>query len=581
MTVFAIGHRYRILVSAAGPALLMTGFGWLVTALPAMVLPYFPTQDGPAHLNTTLVWSALSSGSNSFLAQYFDLRSLPLTNQLASWLIAGAARVVQVPVAGDAAWIAIFGVFVAIVTVNLAFIGRRAIAFAPLFFVVVVGFLTSMGFMNFVIALIPFAQTVFLVNRGSDRAPARWVLAVLVCSAVTYIAHPLAGFGLAAALGPFAVGYLALGAVAAWPRARRLVRIEGTLHWRVPLACGLACLLLLLLALHDARLQMETYLPLAEQDLIAAPAGEMPAGGPMSRVLKLLSFAYLVSFSALDFAFAGMFGLVVTVLAWRRVRSFYIERRLRPADSWLVAMMTLVALIVVVPRRIEYFLPDRLSACLLLVVIVWLATQWLDRLTFRRLLVAGIVLNVGLLLWRLDRAAAIDTTLAEYASVGAVLPDGATVIGLSSKGAAGCSTVLLSPLPCRFQPTAHFIGRVIAGREIAWLSNYQLASTAGYFSVSLVESWADLDPLISAGLATLRWDTPQSAAATHRIVEGLAGLLSRKPVDAIVVWDDAVVQGKPGSPFLAGIAPALTLYQETFVSKPLGAARVFLLKAPP
>ncbi len=576
---FHISTRARLIWSAAGPALLMTVFGWLVTALPAVVLPYFPTQDGPAHLNTTLVWSALSSGGNGLFARYFELQPVPLTNRLATWLIAAAARVVQAPFAGNAAWITVFGVFVATVTVNLAIIGQRAIAFAPLFLAVVVGFLTSMGFMNFVIALAPFAQTVFLVNRGSRRAPARWVLAVLVCSAVTYIAHPLAGLGLAAALGPFAVGYLALGAVAAWPRARRLVRVEGTFYWRVPLACGLACLLLFLLALHDARQQMETYLLLAEHALTPAPAEGMPASGPMSRLLKLLSFAYLVSFSALDFVFAAMFGLVVTVLGWRRIRAFHTDRRLRLADSWLAAMVTLVALIVVAPRRIEYFLPDRLAACLLLVVILWLATHWLDRLTFRRLLVAGIVLNIGMLLWRLDRAAAIDTTLAEYASVGAVLPEGATVIALSSKGAAGCSTVVVSPLPCRFQPTAHFIGRVIAGRQIAWLSNYQLASTAGYFPVALRESWADLDPMISAGLASLRWDTPQSAAATNRLVEGLADLLRRKPVDAIVVWDDAVAQGNPASPLLAGIAPALTLYRETFVSKPLGAARVYLRRS--
>ena len=567
---------------AAGLVLLMTLFGWVVEALPALVFRYFPTQDGPAHLYTSMVLSALHSGSDHGLGRYFELRQVPFANQLANWLIAGAAQLVRMPYAESAAWVAVFGAFAATVTVNLAAAGTRAVAFAPMFFVIAAGYLTNMGFINFLIALILFAQTVFVVQQGLCRPSIGRVLAVAVLSGVTYAAHPLAGLSLAAALGTFAAGYLGLGALAAWPSARRVVQVEGGFSWLVPLGCGLACSLLLGLSVHDAWSQIERFSTEMAGVIDRSPASQAPGDGPLSRLVKLLSFSYLISFSAIDLVFAGVFGLIVAWLIWRRGLAFYQQRRLLLADSWLVAIVVLTVLIMTVPHWFEGYLPDRLTACFLILLVVWLATQELDRATARRLLVIGVALNIGLLVWRLDRTAAIEGVLAEYATIDAALPDSASVITLSNLPAPGqrCRGVFAGPLPCRFQPTAHFDGRIAAGRKLALLSNYQLAPDAGYFPVALRAPWSDLEPTIPS-LGMLRWNTPALAKATNKVISGLANVLDRQPVDVIVVWDDASVAGEPDQQLRSGIAPILAQYREVFVSKPRGAARVYWRANPP
>ena len=554
----------------------MTLFGWLIDALPALVFRYFPTQDGPAHLYTGMVLSALNTGADHGLGRYFELRQVPLANQLASWLIAAAAHLVRTPYAGSAAWVAIFGAFAATMTVNLAVAGTRAVAFAPLFFVIAAGYLTNMGFINFLIGLILFAQTVFVVQHGLRRPSIGWVLAVAVFSGVTYAAHPLAGLSLAAALGTFAAGYLGLGALAAWPSARRVVQVEGGFSWLVPLGCGLACILLLAMSVHDAWSQIERFSTEMAGVIDRSPASQALGDGPLSRLAKLLSFSYLISFSAIDLVFAGVFGLIVAWLVWRRVLAFYQQRRLLLADGWLVAIVVLMVLTVTVPHRFEGYLPDRLTACFLILLVLWLATQELDRATARRLLAIGVALNMGLLVWRLDRTAVIEGTLAEYATITAALPDGASVITLSNLPAPGqrCRAVDTGPLPCRFQPTAHFDGRIAAGRNLALLSNYQLAPDAGYFPVALRPPWTDLELYIPS-LGMLRWNTPALAKATDKVVSGLAGVLDREPVDVIVVWDNALAQGETDQQLHSGIAPILAHYREVFVSKPRGAARVY------
>ncbi len=552
----------------------MTLFGWAALALPVVAFRYFPTQDGPAHLNTGLLLSALSSEPSPLVARYFEVRPVPFANQLGSWLIAGAAHLVPAAYAESLVWTMVFGGFAAAVTVNLALMG--ATAFAPLLFVIAAGSLTHFGFLNFVIALTLFAQTVFVVQRGLGHASPGWVLAVVALSGATYVAHPLAGLGLAAAECSFAAGYLALGGLAAWPPGREPVRVSGGFSWLVVLACGLAGLLLLLLAVHDAWPQIVRLLDEAASSSASLLANALTGDGPLDRLARLVSSSYLVSYSAIDFVFAGLLSFTIAWLAWRWLRTFLRGRRVLLTDSWLAAVVTLALLVMFVPRRFESFLPDRLSACFFILVIAWLAGQELDRAAARRLLAIGLALNVGLLAWRLDRTIAVESILAEYATVAAALPPGASVLGIESPKELGhrCLEINVGALPCRFQPTAHFLGRAVVGRGVAWLSNYQFASEAGYFPVTLRAPWNEFS-FYSLRAFDLRWDTPDMARKADALVRGLCELLERDPVDIIVVWDDGTALGKPDQAFLSGIAPLLSRYEKVFVSQPRGAARVY------
>ncbi len=542
--------------------LLMSLFGWLVSAAPVLLFRFFPTQDGPAHYNTAMALAWFESDAGTLFRHYLELRPVQWANRASSAAMTWAAGLGFVPDAERAAWLAIFALFCLTASANLALLRRDAPAFAPLLFVILAGELANLGFMNFLIGMALFTQSAFLIGYGLRRPSWRWICGLLALSWATYLAHPLAGLALGAAAGPVGVCYLVLAILARRPGASRFMRLDASLSPLVPLGCALACLLLLALAAHDALPQVGRFVANTADEF--ARAGSAHADdGPLRRLLKLLSLSYFVSFSPADFAVSGVFGFAAAWLTWQRLRDAR-RRVLGLGDCWLAAILALALLATLVPRRFEAFLPERMTGCLLILLVLWLATQPLDRAAYRRLLAVGLALNAGFLLWRLEWTARIEPILAEYASVGAAIPDGTSVVTINNLPHGlqqNCGHLQERRLPCRFRPTVHFMGRVVGRRPIVLLSNYQFWAASGFFPLAVREPWSGY------------------AHYAERIVPQVAKLLEQRPADVVVVWDEQTARGAADEQFKAEVAAILPHYRKVFTSRPTGAGTIFIRAA--
>ena len=555
---------------------MMVVFGVVVMALPVVSFPYVATQDGGGHYNTAMVLARLESGAGTFFDHYFQLRPTPLANQFASRVMAWLAQLGFAAAAERIAWLLIFTAFSAVVVGNLWILRRDASVYALMFFPIFMGSLVNMGFMNFLFGMVLFTQSLFWLQFGLRRPSIVWSSGMLLLAIAAYIAHPLAGFALGACAGSFAAGYLALWALTARGRA---VRVEGSFSLLVPLGCGLACVALVALAASDALPQIKRFIGSLSSGYSVRPSPSSLAApvvdGLRQRAIDVLGFSNFVSYSPADYCFSAAFALVAIWLAWRRVREYMRERVLRQDDVWLASIALLFVLAMVVSRRFELFLPQRLSACLICVGALWLSTTQLDRAATRWLLLIGLTMNAGFLLWRLDWTESITKVLAEYASVGPHLPDNVTLLSIRSPVAhhqSYCRAIRPRRLPCEFRPALHFMANVIGERNIALLSNYQLDPQTGFFPIAARRPWSQY---VRYARIYENWPRPPDPIEPY-VVDDIVDLLERNPVDVIVTWDEFWVTGGPERAFPEAAQAALRNYTKVFTSSPLGVASVYI-----
>lgn len=244
---------------------------------------------------------------------------------------------------------------------------------------------------------------------------------------------------------------------------------------------------------------------------------------------------------------------------------------MRQEDNWLGSIAALLALALIVPRQFEYFTPDRLFACVLAVVVIWLASTRLDCTAWRILFAAGFLLNAGFLLWRLQWSASINAILSEYASVAPFIPDDTGLISVRTSASylqLYCRAVRPRQLPCGFKPTLHFMGEIVGARPIALLTNYQLQPDAGFFPIGLRARWSEYLRLNRPFEA---WPPPPEHASDLAYA---TALIERRPTNVIITST-----GAPTGLFPAAAESLLADYRKVFTSSPLGAATVYVRNA--
>lgn len=560
--------------SRALPVLLFA-FGLTTIALPLLGFRYVPTQDGPNHYNTAMVLAGLGSDARQFLERYFEVQPSSMSNQLAGRLMVWAVDLGFATMAERLVWLLLFTAFAAVVVGNLFWARREAVVFSLLLFPIFAGVLVNLGFINFLIGLVFFTQSAFLLQAGLHRPSTLWIASMLAAAAATFLAHPLTGLALGAVDASFAVAYLVHRLVA----GRR--QTDPSFSPLVPIGCVLCCLMLLALAAQAALPQIARFFSATANNVangMATTATEVaPPDSLRERLIDVFGLSYFVSYSPADYLFSLGFGLVLAWLLGCWARGLWRRRSWRLEDSWLASIAVLLALAIVVPRNFEYFMPDRLVACLLIVVIIWLSSTHLSRITWRALLAAGILLNSGLLVWRMQWSETITAMLTEYASVAQFIPDETSLLSIrtsTSSQQLNCRAVRPRLLPCGFRPTLHFMSEIIGDRPIALLTNYQLRPDAGFFPIRLRAPWSDYTHL---NASFERWPPPLEKASD--LTDAIA-LVDHEPTDVIVTWDERRATGARPGLFPAAAAPIVSNYSSVFTSSPLGAATVYLRRSP-
>lgn len=324
--------------------------GWLFAALivlhllPIWLLPFAPTQDGPAHLSMAHALRQYGEPEGLYLREYFVQNQEAIPNWFVFFLLSDVLRFLSLPVAEKV----LLSAYVVLLPLSAWYSlgalrpGSRFLAF--LSFPFIYNFLLNMGFYNFSFSLPAFLFSVgfWLRHRGRLGIGHTAILALLVLW--TYFCHPVT---LAVLVGT-------LLTLASW-RTLRLRSFRGLV---APLVASAPAVMLLIAFL---------------QDRIGGNVSDMTFAAKARQLASLYSLVSLdtrlVGFSI---ALSVLLGLLAVAALSRRFR----RRRLLPGDGLLFACLFLIGIYFAAPNEMGQggFVTHRLNLFPFLILILWLGT---------------------------------------------------------------------------------------------------------------------------------------------------------------------------------------------------------------
>jgi len=373
--------------------------------LPIWLVGYFPTQDGPLHVENVL--ALLGYRGSPLLQHWYVANWGAQPNWLTQAILAGLLQWVG-PLTGEKLVLTFYTVLFPLGFRALLPPGRDGWWAALAAFPFVHAFPFQMGFWNFCygLALALLAVGFWLRTRGR-LGPVRWlVLAIL--SVLLFLAHSVAFAGACVAIGVLLSWRFALALSRARGRpARRRVVLRG--YARRAAAAALAAL--------PAAVLLGTWV-LAHSDRASSRL-------PLSELAAKLATSYaLVSIDRREIPLACVVSLVLFVgvvhLALVRAST---ARALRPHDGWLLAALAFAVLYFAVPEVVAAgaHVSDRLALFSLLSVTAWIATGAAPAIVVRRvaLALAGIaVVATGI---RFDKQRMLSAHVEEYVAAASAL----------------------------------------------------------------------------------------------------------------------------------------------------------------
>jgi putative flippase GtrA len=424
--------------------------------LPIWLVAYFPTQDGPLHVENVL--ALLRHSGSPLLQRWYEVNWGVQPNWLTQALLAGALTVVS-PVTAEKAILTGYTLLFPLAFRTVLPRGTRGWWAALAAFPFVHAYPFHMGFWNFCygFALAFLAAGFFLRTRGR-LTPLRFA-ALAVLAVLLFLAHVVAFAGAALAMGTALLWRAALS----WSRAREspsrrraIVRGYGR-RAAVALVAAAPGLVLAGAWLGQHRDHVASRIPLGE---LAAKLAVGYSLVSIDRRELLLSASLMLA----------LFVAFVHLLLARAGRG----PRLRPHDGWLLASLAFVLLYFAVPDVVAAgaHVSDRFSWFALVALVAWIGTGTAPMASLRRVSTALALLAVVALGVRLEKQRDLSALLAEFVSAKEVIEEGRVLLPLA-----------LSPhgprdeagrrLGYRVKPFLHAAGWIVAERGGVDLKNSQ------------------------------------------------------------------------------------------------------------
>jgi hypothetical protein len=432
--------------------------------LPLWSFRYFPSQDGPAHLENALMLKEYDAPDSARYRDFYTINPHPDPNWFGHVLLVALMYFLPPLVAEK---VLLTG-YVVLLPLSLRFALRSlrpgAEWLAVLAFPFVGNGFLHLGFYNFCYSLPMYFVVVGYWLRHRDGLSWKTGAVLALLALVLYFCHIVSLAAACLAVGLLGV-WLSLGEWAAW---RRKGRIGPNPLRRAVWARGVGPALAFLPAAALAVLFLRRQGTATATNVLPIDRLEM-----LFELKALVSYLGIETLVGLGLAVALLFAMGYAGVAWLR--------RGRPDDSG--GLLLLAAAYVVVffaaPQGMSggLFIPQRLSLFPYFALILWLGTQPLGR--FLRGGLVAVALLTALLFLGLHVAsyAVFNDYLDEYLTAAPRIESQATVLPLSfshtGRDAEG------RPLSDRVAPFRHAAGLLAVQRRAVDLANYE--GKVGYF----------------------------------------------------------------------------------------------------
>lgn len=343
--------------------------------LPLWLFTYFPSTDGPVHLNIATIIRDYDDPASTRLRAFFQFNENIEPNIVAHHLIAWLSRVTGILTAEK--------IFLSLWVLLFCLAGRAMVlavnpsggAVSYLLLPTVFSYFAHDGYYNFILGMALCFLGIGLWYTRRARLTAGWLAILAFVGIVTVCTH----------LFSFLMLIFVIGVVTTFDYARKAweARKTGELHDVALAYVGRASILVL------------TFLPgiwivasfVLRHGVTDAVAHEQDK---LNLLKHLLTLSYLYSFDPIEILFFGPLVALLAGLAVRLLIQRARQSRLMPADAFLLVLVCLVGVYFFVPLTTkEVAISQRFLGYITAILIVWLASIELPR-RWRTGLAAGV-----------------------------------------------------------------------------------------------------------------------------------------------------------------------------------------------
>jgi putative flippase GtrA len=507
--------------------------------LPIWLVRFFPTQDGPLHVENVL--ALLRHASSPLLQSWYQANWGAQPNWLTQALLAGLLQAVS-PLTAEKIVLTGYTVLFPLAFRAVLPRGTQGWWAALAAFPFVHAYPFHMGFWNFCYGFaLAFLAFAFWARQRGRLSAARFAgLAAL--AVLLFLAHTVA----------FGAALLAMGAALAWRAGLSLSRAR-----RYP---ARRRLVLRAYALRAGAMVLAASPGLAlAAAWILAHSGHASGRIPLPELAAKLAVGYsLVSIDRreLFLAAAVVLALFVAVVHLALARSGR-GPRLRGHDGWLVAAAIFVALYFAVPDVVAAgaHVSDRFALFALVSVALWIGAGSAPRASQRRIAVGLAAVAVVALAVRFQKQRELSGYLAEFVSAEGAVEEGRVLLPLAfaPQGPRDADGFRLG---YRVKPFLHAAGWIVADRGGVDLKNSQ--ANTDHCPVRFPD---DRNPFRTIAQSLGRMES------TPPCVDLRAA--QRASVDYVLVW--GATRETLGTPCGAALAEQLaSRFEPVFLSQPRG-----------
>lgn len=462
----------------------------LLCLVPIWIFPFFPTQDGAAHVENADLLANYWNHARPEIAAFYTLNPAALTNWVGHLLLA-ALMLFSSPVVAEKLFLSAYVVlFPLTARYALTAISHEARWLALLTLPLVYSLALYKGFYNFCAAIPLYFLLLGYWLRHRDRIRPRSLLVLVILSFLLYGAHVLAWV-----LGALAIGTLALWFVIVDVRRDHLPPVQQLRKRLVPVIVIsiLPAILVLLFVTRGtgAPLQLSTNWRVA--------------------LLILVRMNVLVALDERDFIFAAV---LLASLAGLFLYQLYRKLRTREFavwDGWLAVLAVYFVFFMLVPGSVAggSFVKQRVVMFLVFALLFWLAAQTLAAVVKSAVAIGVAVWVIGLMVIRLDAQRELAAQLQDLYTVTTHIEPHSTILPLTL--ASRIEPDETSTQLSRIRVLLHGVGYVSAVRQLINLTNYEARTDYFPFRYRSEVDPAPYFTKIATGAPKLRLDEYERA----------------------------------------------------------------------
>lgn len=511
---------------------------------PIWAFTYFPSQDGPAHLNSANIVRLYHRLEGAALREYFTLNTRPEPNWAGYLALAGLMDVVPPLTAEKILLTACVTLLMLSIRYALRAVRPGAAWLGVLGFPLATSYLLHVGFYNFACSLPVFFWTVGFWLRRRERAGWGAVLGLMLLSVALFFCHIVSVLAAALALGIATAWRVALD-------ARRGALWRGLRDRALPVA----------VALLPAAV-------LAVVFFMRQGVGNVWHWSPWLLAAKLATLYWLVSFQPAEAVFMVVLVTVFAVVVVRNVRAKQKSGEWCADDGWLAVAVVCFVLYFLMPEEVAGggVVTARLALFAFFALLVWFGTLTFSAAMRRAVRAIGALVAVALVGMHTLTFARTNALLADYCSVASHVESGRTLLALSFDHQGHTPDGRL--VSHRVKPFSHASGYIAVLAGAVDLTNYE--GRASYFPIAYRPA---LNPYVHIGNEKdIESQTPRADFLSYPQRTG-------GRVDYVLLW--GVARADRAHPGVQSIFSQLAAGYELAFTSPQGNAQLYHCKPGP